>query len=67
VTRCTVTGDTVTFDKEATTAPGGARRRTYGAVRFLTGRYSAFHLVRAGGTADDAVLEKMMRVVGSFK
>jgi hypothetical protein len=67
VTRCTVTGDTITFDKEATTAPGGAKRRTYGAVRFLTGRYSAFHLIRASGTADDAVLEKIVRVVASFK
>jgi len=67
VTRCAVTGDTVTFDKDATAAPGGARRRTYGAVRFLTGSYSAFQLIRAGGTADDAVLEKMTRVVASFK
>jgi hypothetical protein len=66
VTRCAVTDDTVTFDKEAAVVSGGARRRTYGAVRFLAGSYSAFQLIRAGGSTDAAVLEKMTRVVTSF-
>ena len=68
VRRCAVTGDIVTFDKEAAVVAGGPRRRTYGAVRFLRGaRYSTFQLIRAGGTADAATLDEMNAVVTSFR
>jgi hypothetical protein len=65
--RCEVTGDTVTFDKEAAVIAGGPRRRTYGAVRFLSGRYSTFQLIRAGGTPSDDTITQIQRVVMSFR
>ena len=67
VLQCTVNGDTVTFDKEAGTAPGGARRRTYGAVRFLTGRYSVFEIIRAGGRRPPNCSTNLRRAVMSFR
>jgi hypothetical protein len=67
VARCTVSGDVVVFDKQAAMVPGGPPRRVYGAVRFLSGRYSTFQLVRAGGTADAALLDEIVRVVTSLR
>jgi hypothetical protein len=67
VTQCSVSGDVVVFDKDAGMAAGGPRRRSYGAVKFLTGRYAAFQFVRAGGVADAAIIEGMKQVVSSFR
>lgn len=66
VTECTVAGNTVAFLKEAATVDGGPRRRVYGAVRFLPEPYSAFQLIRAGGTVDQALLADIRRVVDSW-
>ena len=66
VSRCTASGDTISFDKEAGMAPGSARRRTYGSIRFLTGRYSTFAIVRDGGTSQ-ALLDEIRDAVMSFK
>jgi hypothetical protein len=67
VIRCTISGDMVTFDKEAAAAPGGVRRRVYGAVRFLATRYSTFQLIRAGASVDSNVLEDIRQVVASWR
>src|SRR5262245_22921236 len=67
VRRCSVDGDTVTFDKEAGAAPGGARRRTYGAVRFLSGRYSMFAIIRANGAFSLELLDQLRETVMSFR
>jgi len=67
VFRCSVNGQTVTFDKDAAVAPNGGRRRVYGAVRFLETDYSAFQLIRAAAPVDDALLEEMRRVVSSWR
>lgn len=67
ITRCSVEGDVVVFDKDAAMVAGGPRRRSYGAVKFLTGRYAAFQFVRAGGVADASVIEGMRQVVSSFR
>jgi hypothetical protein len=67
VFRCSISGETVTFDKAAGTVPNGRRRHVYGAVRFLEGEYSAFQLIRAAASVDDGVLEEMRRVVGSWR
>lgn len=67
VSRCTVSGDTIVFDKEAAMVAGGPRRRTYGAVRFLSGRYSTFQLVRAVGTPNAETIGEMERVVRSLR
>jgi hypothetical protein len=66
VQRCAIDGDTVTFDKEANVAPGGARRRTYGSIKFLSGRYSMFAIIRAGGSPSTALLEEIRMAVTSF-
>jgi hypothetical protein len=50
VLRCDVSGDTVTFEKEA------VQRYVYGAMRFLPPPYSSFQLVRGGGEAPPAAL-----------
>jgi hypothetical protein len=65
VVQCSVDGDTVTFDEELG-AEGGARLRVYGAVRFLTGEYSTFQLVRGGSAPDPAVLLTITSVVKSW-
>jgi hypothetical protein len=65
--RCDVIGETVTFDKESAMTPGGPPRRTYGAIRFMSGRYSTFQLIRAGGTPSEDTIAKMQRVVTSFR
>jgi hypothetical protein len=48
VIACTRTGSTITFDKEAGLGPGGARRRVFGAIRFLPSPYSSFQVVSFG-------------------
>ena len=65
--RCTSVDDVIVFDKEASVVAGGPRRRTYGAVRFLTGPYSTFQLIRAGGSPDASVIDDMLAVVVSFR
>jgi hypothetical protein len=67
VTRCAVDGDVVVFDKDAGITATASRRRTYGAVKFLTGRFASFQLIRAGGMPDAAVIEQMRQVVSSFR
>lgn len=67
ILRCNVAGDAVTFEKESAVVADGPRRRTYGAVRFLTGRYSAFQLIRAGGFPDPSVLTEMQAIVTSWR
>jgi hypothetical protein len=67
VLRCDVIGDVVTFDKEAAMMAGGIRRRVYGAVRFLAGRYAMVEIVRAGGTPSNEVLDQMRQIVESFR
>jgi hypothetical protein len=67
VIRCTVSADTVTFDKEAAAAPGGVRRRVYGAVRFMETRYSTFQLIRAGSPVGDNVLDDIRQLVASWR
>ncbi len=66
VRRCSQTGDTITFEKEAAVVPGGPRRRTYGAVRFLSGRYTTFQLIRGGANVDEPLLQQLELVVKSF-
>jgi hypothetical protein len=67
VLRCTVDGDTVTFDKEATALRDGPRRHVYGAVRFLDPPYSAFQLIRAAAAVDESVLSDMRVLVKSWR
>jgi hypothetical protein len=67
VMRCEASGDTITFHKDATMVAGGARRHAYGALRFLSGAYSAFYLVRAGQAPDAATLAQMSAVVASWR
>ncbi len=67
VLRCGVSGDTVTFHKEAAMVEGGPRRHVYGAVRFLSGQNATFQLIRAGAAPDEAVIADMQGVVTSFR
>lgn len=67
ILRCSVSADMVTFYKHASMVPGGPRRHVYGAVRFLSGQYSTFQLIRAGAAIDDAVITEMQDVVSSFR
>ena len=69
IVRCQLAGDTVTFHKEATFVSGAvsARQHIFGALRFLDGPFSAFHIVRAAlspPTNED--LEGLARIVRSF-
>jgi len=69
VMRCQIAGDTVTFHKEATVMSGGvsARQHIFGALRFLDGPFSAFHIVRAAlSPPTDEELEVLARIVRSF-
>jgi hypothetical protein len=67
IIRCTLTGDTIVFDKDAAMTANGPRRRSYGAVRFLSGRYSTFQVVRAAGTPSADTMSAIERVVKSFR
>ena len=69
VVHCQMAGDTVTFHKEATFTSGGvsARQHIFGALRFLDGPFSAFHIVRAALAAPtDEELDVLARIVRSF-
>ena len=63
VSRCDVSGDTVTFDKEAALQPGGPSRHIYGAVRFLPAPWSTFQLIRGSADAPDAALLRQITAV----
>jgi hypothetical protein len=67
VIRCTGSGNTVTFDKEAAVTPGGVRRRVYGAVRFLESGYSTFQLIRAGQPVGDHEIDDIRQLVVSWR
>jgi hypothetical protein len=68
VVRCTLEGSTVTFHKEVSVQPGGARQHVYGAVRFLDPPYSTFQVVRADSAPPRAtLLEQMAALVGSWR
>lgn len=67
VQRCTQSGDTVTFEKQAAVVDGGPRRSVYGSVRFLSGDYSTFQIIRAGRAATPSSLVDMQAVVDSFR
>ena len=62
VLRCDVSGDAVTFEKQA----GG--RYVYGTARFLGPPYSSFQLIRGGAGAPDAsMLRQMAELVNSWR
>ena len=65
--RCETRGDAITFHKDAAMIAGGPRRHVYGAIRFLTGSYSAFYLVRGGQEPEAATLADMSAVVTSWR
>jgi hypothetical protein len=66
--RCVVDGQTVTFDKETSSEPGGPRQRIYGAIRFLDGDYSTFQVIRGGADAPDQLtLEQLTTLVNSWR
>jgi len=70
VVRCQMAGDTVTFHKEATFTSGGvsARQHIFGALRFLDGPFSAFHIARAAlSPPTDEELERLARIVRSLE
>jgi hypothetical protein len=69
VLRCVVDGGVATFHKTATFRAGtvSARQHIHGALRFLSGPYSAFQIVRAGPDAPSANdLAALTRMVRSF-
>lgn len=69
VVRCTVAGDVITFHKEATFEAGGssARQHVFGAIRFLSGPFSAFQMIRGDVSAPSAAdVDALTRVVQSF-
>lgn len=62
VLRCDVSGETVTFAKQA------GQRYVYGAIRFLPAPYSSFQLIRGGRDAPaTAVLGQITDVVNSWR
>ena len=67
VSRCELSGDTLVFDKEASMVANAPARPSYGAVRFLKGRYTSVHLVRAGGLPSAEDIANMVNVVSSFR
>ena len=66
VVQCRVAEDTAVFDKVRRAQPGAPRQHVFGAVRFLTGRYSSFQMVAGGEAPDAALLTAMWDVVRSF-
>lgn len=66
VVQCARDGNTVTFDEEVAFQPGSPRQRVYGAIRFLSGPYSSFQIVRAGAAPDAQLLVQMTAVVNSW-
>jgi hypothetical protein len=68
VLRCDVTGDAVTFEKEAALGPAGPSRHIYGAIRFLPAPYSSFQLIRGSGDEPGAALiRQITAVVNSWR
>ncbi len=67
VVACEARDGIVTFQKDAAMAAGGPRRHTHGAIRFLSGPYSAFFVVRAGALADASTLKEMTDLVASWR
>ena len=66
--RCRVSDNTVAFDKETASAPGGPRQRIYGAIRFLSGNYSTFQMIRGGPDGpDEATLDQLTAIVNSWR
>lgn len=62
VSRCEVSGETVSFEKQA----GG--RYVYGAIRFLEPPYSSFQLIRGGADAPAANISRQITdVVNSWR
>jgi hypothetical protein len=65
VLSCSRDGTTVTFHEEVRSS-GGPFQHVYGAVRFLTGEYSTFQLIRGGPPPSADSLEVMTAVVKSW-
>jgi hypothetical protein len=62
VLRCDVSGDTVSFEKQA------GPRYVYGAIRFLPVRYSSFQLIRGGTEAPEpAAVRQIADLVTSWR
>lgn len=62
VLSCERSGETVTFAKRAD------QRYVYGAIRFLDGPYSSFHLIRGGADASaPALLRQITDLVNSWR
>ncbi|MEO5895706.1 MAG: hypothetical protein ABIS06_08390 [Vicinamibacterales bacterium] len=64
---CDVAGDIVVFEKEAAHDLGGPRRSIHGAVRFVSGMFSSFQIVRAGPRPEAQVLAEMRQTVASWR
>jgi hypothetical protein len=67
VVQCTVSGDTVMFDKQRTSGPGSPVQHVYGAMRFLTGTFSSFQLIAGGDPPLASTLDAIEAVARSFK
>jgi len=68
ILQCEISGDTVTFHKEAAFDPARPRRHIYGAIRFLPPPYSSFQLIRGGADAPTIeLLAQVTEVVTSWK
>jgi len=62
VVRCSVSGETVTFEKQAGT------RYVYGAIRFLPPPYSSFQLIRGGTDAPaGGVIQQITDLANSWR
>ena len=64
--RCQTADDIVVFDKERSAAPDAPRQHVFGAVRFLSGRYSTFQFIAGGAAPDETLLSAITDVVRSF-
>jgi hypothetical protein len=63
IVSCVVDGNTVTFDKETASEPGGPRQRICGAIRFLNGDYSTFQIIRGPYGPDRTTLDQLTATV----
>jgi hypothetical protein len=66
VTQCRSIGAVVMFDKERAFGPGSPAQHVYGAVRFLSGRFSTFQLIAGGVEPSQPVLDAIVALVASF-
>ena len=64
---CRAEGDVVVFDKERSAVPGAPAEHVFGAVRFLSGRYSTFQFVAGGAAPEASLLTAIADVVRSFR